>query len=167
MLDLESIKREVIVYVAKLIAISALTAPKARGYDNITIKILDDAEEIERLANKMEELSSTYGDFFKRDAQSIRKSLAVILIGCKIVDMGLKTPQKWNLDANVVNSLINLGIAIGSAVKTASIHNVDNRVMFSAGVAAQELGLIEGDIVYAIPLTASAKNPYFDRVFKT
>ncbi|MEM4040879.1 MAG: DUF2148 domain-containing protein [Ignisphaera sp.] len=163
MLDLESIKREVIVYVAKLMAISALTAPKARGYDNITIKILDDAEEIERLANKMEELSSTYGDFFKRDAQSIRKSLAVILIGCKIVDMGLKTPQKWNLDANVVNSLINLGIAI----KTASIHNVDNRVMFSAGVAAQELGLIEGDIVYAIPLTASAKNPYFDRVFKT
>jgi uncharacterized ferredoxin-like protein len=58
---------------------------------------------------------------------------------------------------------VNLGIAIGSAVKTAQILNVDNRVMFSVGVAAQELGLIQADVVYGIPLSATSKNIYFDR----
>lgn len=162
----DEVKREAVLTIAKFMAVSALTAPKARGYDNLSIKILSGIEEIERLASKMEELASVYGDFFKRDAQSIRKSLVVLLIGCKIVDIGLKTPSKWSLDANIVNSILNLGIALGSAVKTASIHNVDNRIMFSAGVAAQELGLVDGDIVYAIPLAIQAKNPYFDRIFK-
>jgi len=61
--------------------------------------------------------------------------------------------------------LVNLGIAIGSAVRTASILNIDNRVMFSIGVAARELGLLDADIVYGIPLSTKSKNIYFDRVF--
>jgi uncharacterized ferredoxin-like protein len=62
-----------------------------------------------------------------------------------------------------VLSVLNLGIAVGSAAKTASLHNVDNRVMFSAGYAAQALKLIDADIVLAIPLSATSKNIYFDR----
>jgi uncharacterized ferredoxin-like protein len=47
-------------------------------------------------------------------------------------------------------------------VKTASIHNVDNRVMYSAGVAAMKLGMFKGcSMVYGIPLKASGKNIYF------
>jgi len=56
-----------------------------------------------------------------------------------------------------------VGIAVGSAVKTASLLNVDNRVMFTAGVAAQELRLIDADVALGIPLSATAKNVYFDR----
>ncbi|MEM3904925.1 MAG: ferredoxin domain-containing protein, partial [Sulfolobales archaeon] len=56
-------------------------------------------------------------------------------------------------------------IAVGSAFKTASNMNVDNRIMFSVGVAAQELGLIDCDYVLGIPLSTTAKNPYFDRVW--
>jgi uncharacterized ferredoxin-like protein len=58
-----------------------------------------------------------------------------------------------------------LGIAIGSAVGVAMDHRVDNRVMNSVGHAVRELGLMGKDvkIVYGIPLSSSAKNPFFDR----
>jgi uncharacterized ferredoxin-like protein len=60
--------------------------------------------------------------------------------------------------------MTDLGIALGSAVKTASIHNVDNRVMYSAGVTALSLGLLEEcTVAYGIPLKASGKNIFFDR----
>ncbi|MEM4629959.1 MAG: DUF2148 domain-containing protein [Zestosphaera sp.] len=113
----------------------------------------------------MEELAQEFGEFFLRDAQNVRKSSAVVLIGCKIVQIGLKKPKNWLLDADTVCSLVNLGIALGSSVKIASTLNVDSRIMFTVGVAAQELGLIEGDYVFGIPLSATAKNIYFDRIW--
>jgi uncharacterized ferredoxin-like protein len=58
--------------------------------------------------------------------------------------------------------LPDLGIAVGSAAKTASMHNVDNRVMYSAGVAAMKLGRMKKcSVVYGIPLKASGRNVYF------
>ena len=56
-----------------------------------------------------------------------------------------------------------MGIAIGSAVKTAGMLNVDNRVMYRAGVVARALGLIDADFVMGIPLSISGKSIYFDR----
>jgi uncharacterized ferredoxin-like protein len=68
---------------------------------------------------------------------------------------------------NCVFKVSDLGIAVGSAVKTASIHNVDNRVMFTAGVAALQLGMLKGcSVAYGIPLKAAGKNIYFDVVIK-
>ena len=58
--------------------------------------------------------------------------------------------------------LIDLGIAIGSAVKTASMLNIDNRVMYSIGIATEEMGIIEGKIL-GIPLSVKGKNMFFDR----
>jgi len=113
----------------------------------------------------MRELAGRYGAFFERDAESVLNSDAVVLIGCRLVEMRLTQPDKWSVDAGVVNPLVNLGIAIGSAVRTASILNIDNRVLFSIGVAARELGLLDADIVHGIPLSAKSKNIYFDRVF--
>ena len=59
---------------------------------------------------------------------------------------------------------VDLGIAIGSACAMAADMRVDTRVMFSAGLAAQRLGLL-GDCkcVMAIPVSCSSKNPFFDR----
>jgi uncharacterized ferredoxin-like protein len=151
---------------AKLMVVAAKTAPKAKGVDNIVIKILDSKEELEVLAKKMEELAQVYGeDRWRRDADNVRRSDVVVLIGCKVIDIGVETPRIWRLDANTVLSIVNLGIAIGSAVKTASILNVDNRIMFTVGVAAQELGIIDADYVLGIPLSATSKNIYFDRVW--
>jgi len=56
-----------------------------------------------------------------------------------------------------------MGIAIGSAVKTASIHNLDNRIMYRAGMIARKLKLIDADYVMGIPLSNASKSIYFDR----
>jgi uncharacterized ferredoxin-like protein len=44
---------------------------------------------------------------------------------------------------------------------------VDNRIMFTAGIAALELSLLPGcSVAYGIPLKAAGKNPYFDVLIK-
>lgn len=157
--------REGVIQVAKLMVLSAVTAPKGRGVDNVLARILDRREELELLAKTMEELSSEYGDVFARDASSVRRSDAVVLIGCRIADFKLKQPKELGVDLNLAMSLVNLGIAVGSAVKTASIHNVDNRIMYTVGIAAKKLGLLDADVILGIPLSATSKNIYFDRVW--
>jgi len=159
----EEIVEESVIHVAKLMALSAITAPKARGVDNVVVRVLEDRTEMEKLAEAMENMAQQMGDFFKRDADNIRRSTAVVLIGCKIKDIGVKEVPEYPYDLNFVLNILNLGIAVGSAAKTASLHNVDNRVMFSAGFAAQMLKLIDADVVLAIPLSATSKSIYFDR----
>jgi uncharacterized ferredoxin-like protein len=65
---------------------------------------------------------------------------------------------------NCAIKLTDLGIAVGSAVKTASLLNLDNRVMYTAGVAALGLGLLPDCTVgYGVPVSATGKSIYFDR----
>jgi len=59
--------------------------------------------------------------------------------------------------------IIDMGIAVGSAVKVASIHNIDNRIMYRVGAVAKKMGLIDADVLIGIPLSVSGKNVYFDR----
>jgi len=58
---------------------------------------------------------------------------------------------------------LDLGIALGSAVKVASQMNVDNRLMYIIGAAAKELELLDADVIIGIPLSVTGKNIYFDR----
>lgn len=63
--------------------------------------------------------------------------------------------------------IMDLSIAAGSAVKTAMDNNVDNRMMQKAGAAALRLGLlVPCDLVLGIPLSATGKNIFFDRLEK-
>ncbi len=157
--------RDGVLVVAKLMALSAITAPKGRGVDNVSVMILHEREELERLASTMEEMSQEYGDVFARDADGVRRSEAVVLVGCSIADFKLRQPRELPVDLNLAMSLVNLGIAVGSAVKTASMLNVDNRVMYTIGMAAKRLNLMDADVVLGIPLSATSKNIYFDRVW--
>jgi uncharacterized ferredoxin-like protein len=60
--------------------------------------------------------------------------------------------------------MLDLGIALSSAVKTAGDLNVDNRIMYRAGTAAKRLGyLSKSNVVMGIPISASGKSIYFDR----
>ncbi|MDD5005114.1 MAG: DUF2148 domain-containing protein [Candidatus Omnitrophica bacterium] len=69
-----------------------------------------------------------------------------------------------------------LGIAIDSAAKTASMLNVDNRIMYRIGIAALRLkipGFSKKSVisrkvspVLGLPLSVSGKNIYFDRLDK-
>jgi len=53
---------------------------------------------------------------------------------------------------------MDLGIALGVAAKLAAELNIDNRLMYSAGAAAMTLGLLEADMIIALPLSISEKN---------
>ena len=59
--------------------------------------------------------------------------------------------------------LLDMGITLGSAVKTASQFNVDNRNMYRIGAVARDEVMVDWDFVMGIPLSASGKNVFFDR----
>ncbi len=175
-------EKEAILEAAKLMLISARTAPKAAGRDDILTMIVYGKEK-DDLASKMEELAEERNiDGFRRDAKNVRDSDAVILIGVRgNKSIGLhcgacgfencnefeKAPKLLRADFTGPNCLykeLDLGIALGSAVKTASILNIDNRIMYRIGTAAMKLNwLSEATVVHGIPISSKGKNIYFDR----
>ncbi|MFC1866793.1 ferredoxin domain-containing protein [Thermodesulfobacteriota bacterium] len=63
--------------------------------------------------------------------------------------------------------VMDLSIAVASAVKIAMDFNVDNRMMQKIGIAALKLGLLNPcDLVLGVPLSVSGKNIFFDRADK-
>jgi uncharacterized ferredoxin-like protein len=62
-----------------------------------------------------------------------------------------------------VMRMIDIGVALSSAAKTASLHNVDNRVQQRVGAAAKAIGLIKAEVAMGIPVSISGKSIYFDR----
>jgi uncharacterized ferredoxin-like protein len=58
---------------------------------------------------------------------------------------------------------IDLGIAVGSAAKTAAIHSIDCRCQTRVAVAARKLGLILADHAVALSLSMTHKAVGFDR----
>jgi uncharacterized ferredoxin-like protein len=59
--------------------------------------------------------------------------------------------------------MMDIGVALCSAAKTASLLNVDNRIQQRVGAAARALGLIQADAVMGIPVGIYGKNIFFDR----
>ena len=57
---------------------------------------------------------------------------------------------------------IDLGIAVGSAAKAASLYSVDTRCQTRVAVAARKLGLIRSEVAVALSMTVTHKNPGFD-----
>jgi uncharacterized ferredoxin-like protein len=165
--------------IAELMEVAARTAPKARGQDFVVTRILE-GEVLKPLMDKMAEIGDrTQRKFFVRDSRNVAASEVVLLIG-------IKDAQHANLNCSAcgmatcaeltVNSVsgefggpqcafrvMDLGIALGSAAKMASMFNADNRIMYTIGVAARELSLIDADLVIGIPLAATGKSIYFDR----
>ena len=150
------------------------TAPKAKGVDIIEAAIVTD-EEIKHLAEDMVRLSDECGmKFLLRDAQNILTSSAIVLIGTRILPLGLNCgycgyetcsamqAHKGNISCAL--NQVDLGIAIGSACKMASEMGIDTRVMFSAGKSAKRLNYLpECHSIYALPLSCTSKSPFFDR----
>jgi uncharacterized ferredoxin-like protein len=58
---------------------------------------------------------------------------------------------------------IDLGIALGAAVKLAAELCIDNRIMYTIGTAAKDLELLDSDVIMGIQLAVAGKSPYFDR----
>ncbi len=170
---------EILNYIAQLMELSARTAPKSKGEDYIITKILD-KEALQELGKEMIKLEKETGkEDFDRDGENVLKSDVILLIGLKdatpldlncgacgrekCVEINFGDEYGEFLGPQCALRLLDMGIAIGSAVKTASLFNVDNRIMYSIGVVARKLGIIDADFVMGIPLSAMGKNIYFDR----
>jgi len=164
-------RHEHVMNIAKQMMTAARTAPKGKGIDIIEIAVIS-GEEIKVLSDKMINMVEEHGmKFFLRDADNILSAECLILLGTYEKVQGLNCghcgyPTCVSRAPGVPCALnaIDLGIAIGSACATASDLRVDTRVMFSAGLAAQRLDWLNGcNMVMAIPISASSKNPFFDR----
>ncbi|MFC1512428.1 ferredoxin domain-containing protein [bacterium] len=165
---------ETIKILADMLCISAKTAPKAKGVDNIVTKVIY-GDDKEKLAEKMDKIAVECDHLgFARDAKGIRSAECVVLIGTKLGRMNLKVCGNCgykNCAENEKNNSIcafnpgDLGIAIGSAVSKAADFRLDNRIMYTAGNAAKKLNMLGEQVkmIYAVPLSATGKNPFFDR----
>ena len=166
--------------------LAARTAPKGKGVDTILCKVLT-GKEITAIAKRLTKLGGTRNiGFFLRDSKNFAACDGCVLIGVKgnltagincgacgfltCTEMADAYRNQNGQDTffsgpNCAVRMTDLGIAIGSAVKTAQIHNVDNRIMYSGGAAALDLGLFDREctVAYAIPLSATGKNIFFDR----
>lgn len=165
---------------AEFMALSARTAPKTAGKDYIEVKVIDDEAELVRLGEEMAAYGEKHGKRnYDRDGRGIASCGAVLLVAVKnAATAGLNCGACGYNDCTKLPKphdgvefagpfcpwrFVDLGIAVGSAVKTASMLNVDNRIMYRIGVVARKMQLIEGDVVLGIPLSATGKNIFFDR----
>ena len=169
--------------VARLMELAARTAPKSKGQDFIETRIISGAE-VKKLADDMVAFGKARNkENFDRDGKNMADSPVVLLIGvAKPTTLGLDcaacgyptcnkmtNAAKTNADFNGPLCMfrhLDFGIALGSAVKTAQMMNVDNRIMYRIGVVARNSGLVDWDVVMGIPLSATGKNIYFDREAK-
>jgi uncharacterized ferredoxin-like protein len=164
--------------VTDLMTIAARTAPKSAGQDYVVVKVVQGVD-LRRLGEEM----CKYGELvkkknFDRDGRNVAASEAVLLIGlkdAKSVDLNCGACGYDDCSERIQDEhtefagpqcalrLLDMGIALGSAAKMASLLNVDNRIMYRAGVVARKMGLIEADVVMGIPLSVSGKSIYYDR----
>ena len=184
----KEIEKSAVTMAAALMAASARTSPKGRAVDSTTSLVLID-EDLEKLASAMERKAAEKPDYlssaFKRDANNVRNSGCVLLLGVtgepKKIEQPIncgacgflgcehlskareKLKTKDFVGPVCIFQAMDLGIALCSSVKLAADLGIDNRMMYTVGAAAKSLGLLDSDVIIGIPLSVTGKSPYFDR----
>ena len=153
-------RKEYMLEAAKQIMLAARTAPKGKGVDIIEIITLSD-EDIDAVSEELLRLAEKTGmKFLIRDSENIQSADAMIVIGTRQAPQGLNcaycgyaTCAEKPQDTPCAINSIDVGIAIGSACAKAA----DLR-------AVERLDLLKNcRQCIAIPISASSKNPFFDR----
>lgn len=177
--------KEVAEMAVKLMAASARTAPKAGGKDFLEIVVITKDEDLKKIADAMKGYApkSTNEAFWQRDASNIENSQALLLIGlAKPLTAGydcgacgyptctefakhriIHEKEIGYSGPHCVMRMMDIGVALSSAAKTASILNVDCRIQQRVGAAAKAIGLIKAEVAMGIPVSITGKNIYFDR----
>ncbi len=166
--------KKMVEQIAEEMCVAARTAPKAKGWDLLDMAIAKD-DTIQKISTEMLKIGKEHDHkTFLRDGENILNASAIVIIGTKKKTLGLKFCSLCGFPDCMANDKAgsvcalntgDLGIAIGSAVSVAMDHRLDNRIMYTVGKAAISLGLLDKDVVIAhgIPLSATGKNPFFDR----
>ena len=170
----EMVENDGLIHAAKNLCVAARTAPKGKGKDLLVTAVAteDDKQRLQQQMRRIGERDEI--PFFLRDAANLDHAPVVVLLGtrkeplnipacgfCGFVDCNSMTAAGGTCSFNAGD----LGIAVGSAAALAADLRIDNRIMYTAGKAAIELGMLGEDvkIAYGIPLAAKGKNPFFDR----
>lgn len=176
MIEMRQACEEAILQAAKQMCNAAQTAPKACGRDSIVSSILT-GPELKALAAEMERIERENPGctpIFFRDAELVRQSVAVVLVGtlgqcrnlepCGLCGHGTCGGMAAS-GGHCCFDDIDLGIALGSAASVAADLRVDNRVMYSAGMAAMRLKLLGEQVgtIMGIPLALAPRNIFFTR----
>ena len=167
--------------VAELMEVAARTAPKTQGWDYVVTKTIE-ADEVRKLGEAMIAHAERLGETdphhgYLRDGRNTRDSDIVVLIGIKDAAVpGFNCGACGSEKCIKINTfeadfqgpqcpfrVLDMGIALGSAVKMAGIMNVDNRIMYRTGLVARTAGFIDADYVMGIPMSSRGKSIYFDR----
>jgi Uncharacterized protein containing a ferredoxin domain len=167
-------RKEHLISVARQMMTAARTAPKGKGFDIVEIALVAGDEEIQRLSDLTRQKGEATGlKFMLRDSENILQADVIVLIGTRTQVQGLNcgycgvptcVEKLQNDTMPCAINMVDLGIAVGSAVATAADLRVDTRIMFSVGFAIREMGYLpDCHSIYAIPVSASSKNPFFDR----
>jgi|SRR5436190_13020086 len=150
--------------------------------------IIEDKPTLKRLAEWLREQGQKHKDaIWHRDADTTEKLDLVLFIGlaewyppqydCGACGYGTcaeflqarprhKTDSSsdWQFDGPVCQlRCIDLGIAVGSAAKTASLNNIDTRCQTRIAAAARHLKIIKADVAVALSMSVSHKNIFFDK----
>ena len=187
-------EKEAVIAAAKIIGISIRTAPKSSGVDDIRYEILSDAKksaltgELKNIAaclikeNSDPRIKKAAELDWHSDTEAQDNSDCLIIIGVRGKKplgfncggcgfkgcqefLGAKPPKTIFMPGPFcMFKLLDLGIALSSAAKTAAALNIDNRIMYRAGLAAYKLGWLEDcNPIIGLPLSAGGKNIFFDR----
>jgi uncharacterized ferredoxin-like protein len=193
-LDYEAIRVDTVRQVAKLMAASAITAPRSGGqlflagkHNFIETVIVDDPDDRHRLAEWLRARGKERREnIWFRDAEVAEAVDAVLFVG--LADWyppnydcgacGYATCAEFLHETKALRDEstelefagptcnlrdIDLGIAVGSAAKTAAIHSIDCRCQTRVAVAARKLGVINADVAVAMSLSMTHKAIGFDR----
>jgi len=169
-------KKNALVQIAGFMCTAARTAPKAKGTDNILTMVISRDSQKKKLVKRMiDDARRENKPGFRRDAANIENSPVIVLIATRTKPIGLTycgfcgyedCTHLLKAKGICAYNALDLGIAVGSAVSIAADFRVDNRIMYSVGKAAMALNLFKDKsvkIAFGIPLSASGKNPFFDR----
>jgi uncharacterized ferredoxin-like protein len=193
-LDYDSLRADTVRQVAKLMAASAITAPKSGGQLFLAGKhlfietvIVDDRETLARLSAWMRARGKERREaIWFRDAEAADALDAVLFVGLSDwyppnYDCGacgyatcaefMRATKELRTDSDELEFVgpqcnlrdIDLGIAVGSAAKTAAMHSIDSRCQTRIAVAARKLGVIRSDVAVALSLSLTHKAIGFDR----
>jgi len=165
-------EKNAVLRIAEMMAAAARTAPKACGVDLIQTMILD-GQDKDMLTATMREIGAARDKFFIRDATNVDVCHCIVLIGAGVAPRGLncglcgigKCEDAEKAGIACALSVTDLGIAVGSAASKAMDHRIDNRVLYTAGMATLKLKLFPDDIkvCFGIGLSTTGKNVFFDR----
>lgn len=159
----------------ELMKISADSAPRAMD-TKIDVEILEESEK-EMVVEEMFQLADELNDErYREGGETVQSSKSLILVdldekntlgldcracGYKDCDEFLEKESEGIFEGpNCVFRMIDMGIAIGYAIKTAKLHNMKGRITVRAGLAAKNLGLSDARVCIGIPVSSDLAEGY-------